>query len=67
MKTKIILAFISFITIISCTKPEDCNCNEFLISSNGNSIPNGQAPMSLCDGTLANPTPQLTSYQKECK
>ncbi|MFV8324691.1 hypothetical protein [Flavobacterium sp. ZS1P14] len=68
MKLKIITILILFTTIISCSKDEDaCKCNEYLKSSNGTLTLYGGVSMALCDGTLPNPSPQLTVYKKECK
>ena len=68
MKLKIISILILFTTIISCnTDEEDCKCNEYIKSSNGTLTLYGGASMDLCDGTLPNPSPQLTAYKKECK
>jgi hypothetical protein len=68
MKLKNISILILFTTIISCsTDEEDCKCNEYIKSSNGTLTLYGGASMALCDGTLPNPSPQLTAYKKECK
>lgn len=68
MKLKIISILVLFITNISCSKDEEaCKCNEYLKSSNGTLTLYGGVDMALCDGTLPNPSPQLTVYKKECK
>ena len=41
--------------------------DEYLKSSNGTLTLYGGVGMALCDGTLPNPSPQLTVYKKECK
>lgn len=64
---KIIIMALVLSTIVSCSNSlENCKCNEFFTSSNGNRVPYGEASMGFCDGTLANPTPKTISYQKEC-
>jgi hypothetical protein len=68
MKVKLILILLIFTTIISCTKDEeDCICNEYLKTSNGTLVLYGGAGMPFCDGTLPNPSSNLTVYKKECK
>ena len=51
--------------LISCNKEDDCSCKKYLKTSNGNLIPDGEVSMQNCDGV--NPSPQLVTYQKECK
>lgn len=68
MKSKIIIASIVLSIMSSCSVIEDkCKCNEYITSTNGNTVLYGEASMKLCDGTIANPSPKTTSYQKECK
>ena len=68
IKMKTILILLILTTIISCsTEEEDCKCNEYIRSSNGTLTLYGGANMALCDGTVTNPSPQLTVYKKECK
>ena len=68
MKLKIIPILLIFAAIISCSKEEEnCECNEYLKTSNGNLALYGSAGMQLCDGTIPNPSPKLTVYIKECK
>ena len=67
MKSKFIVIFIFFSTIISCSNKEDtCKCNEYLKSSNGSLTLYGEASSSFCDGTLPNPSPQITIYKEDC-
>lgn len=67
MKTKIIIAIVVFTTTISCSKnEEDCKCNQYLKSSNGTLTFYGESDMGLCNGTIANPSPQNTVYQIDC-
>lgn len=68
MKQKLIIASILLSTMFSCTNNEEnCKCNQYFTSSNGNTVLYGEANMGLCDGTIANPSPKTTTYQKECK
>lgn len=67
MKAKIIIASIVVSTIISCSSSgQSCKCNQYFTSSNGNTVLYGEANMELCDGTIANPSLQITAYQKKC-
>ena len=68
MKTKILIATVFFLTITACSKDEeDCKCNQYLKSANGSLTLYGEASMEFCNRTVANPSPQMTTYNKECK
>lgn len=67
MKVKFIILTVGVFIINSCSKNEEnCECNEYLISTNGGLTLYGGASMGFCDGTLPNPTPKIVTYKKEC-
>lgn len=61
---KNLLILFTFTLLFSCNKEDDCKCNKYLKTSNGNLIPDGEVSMQNCEG--ANPTPLLVTYKKEC-
>jgi hypothetical protein len=63
MKRFLFLAVISAF-LFSCNKDEDCKCNKYRVSSNGNLVLEGETSMQNCEGV--NPTPHLVTYKKEC-
>lgn len=67
MRLKISIIMIVVLSITSCTNDQaDCQCNQYLKSSNGSLTLYGGASMELCDGTIPNPSPSITVYKKEC-
>ncbi len=67
MRLKISIIMIIVFSITSCSNDqENCQCNQYLKSSNGTLIEYGSASMGFCDGTMANPNPSITVYKKEC-
>lgn len=67
MSLKISIMMIIVLSITSCSNDqENCQCNQYLKSSNGTLTVYGSASMGFCDGTMANPNPSITIYKKEC-
>lgn len=68
MKYKIYVVLLLFVGMISCSSYEqNCECNQYIQSSNGSLVLYAGASMQFCDGTLPNPNPRTTVYRKECK
>jgi len=67
MKLKIKIIMIAILSMTSCSEDqENCQCNQYLKSSNGTLINYGSASMGFCDGSMTNPNPTITVYKKEC-
>jgi hypothetical protein len=67
MRLKISIIMIAVLSMASCSNDqENCQCNQYLKSSNGTLTEYGSASMGFCDGTMANPNPSITVYKKEC-
>jgi hypothetical protein len=68
MKITIFIGAIALLGLTSCSKDEqNCECNQYIQSSNGSLVLYAGASMQFCDGTLPNPSPRTTVYRKECK
>ena len=68
MRLKISIIMIIALSITSCSSndQENCQCNQYLKSSNGTLTNYGTASMGFCDGSMSNPNPSITVYNKEC-